>query len=136
LNDVKKLKELTKDLVVLYVEDDLSLGKTMLEYLNKFFSSVIYATDGLEGLEAYKLQKFDLVITDLFMPKMKGLDMLKEIKSINKNQLSLITTAHTKSSYLIDAFQIQTDGYIIKPFDYIQLNRELFKIAKKLKKKL
>ena len=133
LNELKELKELTKDLKVLYVEDDLALGKTTLEYLSKLFSSVVYATNGLEGLEAYKLQEFDIVITDLSMPKMKGLDMLERIKSINKDQLTLITTAHSESQYLVDAFKVKVDGYIIKPFDFVQLNRELLKIAKKFK---
>ena len=131
MQGLKELRELTKDLKILYVEDDLSLGKTTVEYLNKLFSLVVYATNGLEGLEAYKSQEFDLVITDLSMPKMKGLEMLEKIKLINENQLTLITTAHSESQCLIDAFKVEIDGYIIKPFDFVQLNRELLKIAKK-----
>lgn len=133
MNEFQELQELTRDLKVLYVEDDLALAETALEYLRKIFSLVTFAKDGLEGLEAYKSATFDIVITDLSMPRMKGLDMIAQIKSLNENQLVLITTAHSESEYLVNAFKSEVDGYIIKPFDFIQLNRELLKIAKKLK---
>ncbi len=132
--DLKSLKELTKNLKVLYVEDDVSIGQTMVQYLEKFFSVVVYAANGLEGLQKYQLQKFDIVITDLSMPKMNGLDMLEQIKELNESQAVLITTAHSESDYMFGAIKAGIDGYIIKPFDFIQLNRELFKIAQKLQK--
>ncbi|MCD6173178.1 MAG: response regulator [Sulfurimonas sp.] len=132
--DLKSLKELTKNLKVLYVEDDVSIGQTMVQYLEKFFSVVVYAINGLEGLQKYQLQKFDIVITDLSMPKMNGLDMLEQIKELNESQAVLITTAHSESDYMFGAIKAGIDGYIIKPFDFIQLNRELFKISQKLQK--
>jgi len=132
--DLKSLKELTKNLKVLYVEDDVSIGQTMVQYLEKFFSLVVYAANGLEGLQKYQLQRFDIVITDLSMPKMNGLDMLEQIKELNESQAVLITTAHSESDYMFGAIKAGIDGYIIKPFDFIQLNRELFKIAQKLQK--
>ena len=52
--DLKKLKRLTIDLSVLYVEDDLSIQDKMKEYLNKFFKNVKVASNGVEGLEAFK----------------------------------------------------------------------------------
>lgn len=132
--DLKKLKELTKNLKVLYVEDDISIQQTMVQYLKKFFSLVVYASDGLEGLKSYQTQRFDIVITDLSMPKMSGLDMLKQIKELNLEQAVLITTAHSESEYMFGSIKAGIDGYIIKPFDFIQLNQELFKIAQKLQK--
>ncbi len=131
---LKELMELTKDLKILYVEDDLSIQNTMLQYLEKFFSLVVVASNGLEGLKKYQTQKFDIVITDLSMPKMNGLDMLEQIKKLNETQTVLITTAHSESDYMFGAIKAGIDGYIIKPFDFIQLNHELFKIAQKLKK--
>lgn len=132
--NLKELKESTKDLKVLYVEDDLGIGETMREYLKKFFSRVVYCVNGLEGLKAYQLQKFDIVVTDLSMPKMNGLDMIAQIKSINEDQAILITTAHSESDYIFSAIKSGIDGYIIKPFDFMQLNQELFKITQKLNK--
>ncbi|MFK5936907.1 MAG: response regulator [Sulfurimonas sp.] len=134
MNDLKQLKNLCKDFQVLYVEDDEEIQKIMHEYLKKFFSKVNVANDGLEGLEAYKKNSFDIVITDISMPNMNGLDMIEKIKEINQEQAVLITTAHTSSQYMSRAIKYSVDGYIIKPFDLFQLNSELFKITQKIKK--
>jgi len=131
---LKNLKELSKDLKVLYVEDDILIQEKMVRYLEKFFALVVYASDGIEGLQKYKTQKFDIVVTDLSMPKMNGLEMIEEIKKIDDSQAVLITTAHTESDYMFGAIKVGIDGYIIKPFDFDQLNHELFKIAEKIKK--
>ena len=134
MNTLKELQELSKDLVVLYVEDEIEIRQSMVRYLEKFFSKVVSAQNGLEGLKEYQKSKFDIVITDLSMPKMSGLEMIEQIKSINDEQAILITTAHTEVSYMSGAIKFHIDGYIIKPFDYEQLNAELFKISQKLKK--
>ena len=134
MKDLKELKELTKNLNILYVEDDLNIQKTMIQYLKKFFFLVVDACDGLDGLQKYQIGKFDIVITDLSMPKMNGLEMLEKIKLIDENQAILITTAHTETKYMIGAIKAHIDGYILKPFDFEQLNYELFKISQKLKK--
>jgi len=76
--NIKKLKELTTDLDLLYVEDDSAVQTTMFNYLKKIFSSVTLACDGAEGLSFFKKNKFDIVITDLSMPKMIGLDMIEK----------------------------------------------------------
>jgi len=133
MSDLKSLKNLTKDLVVLYVEDDKNIQKTMFKYLNKFFSSVVLASDGEEGLEKYQTQDFDMVITDLSMPKMDGIEMIAKIKELNINQIILITTAHSESNYMLNAIRHGIDGYIVKPFDFTQLNNELYKISSRIK---
>lgn len=132
--DLKDLQELTTNFKVLYVEDNIPLQKSMSTYLSNFFLEVVTANDGEEGLLAYKKEKFDIVITDLSMPKMNGLEMLKEIKDINNEQATLITTAHNESDYIFEAIKLGTDGYVIKPIDYQQFNQELYKIANRLKK--
>lgn len=132
--DIKALKAITQTFKVLYAEDDLSIQGSMSAYLKKLFAHVEIANDGLEGLEKYKEQNFDIVITDLSMPKMSGLDMLGKIRELNENQAILITSAHSESSYMMGAIKLGIDGYIIKPFDYDQLNYEIYKIAEKLKK--
>ncbi len=131
--DIKELKEVTKEFKVLYVEDNLSIKNSMSQYLKKLFLEVVTANDGLEGLEHYKSQTFDIVISDLSMPRMSGLDMLKEIKKLNENQAILITSAHSESEYMFGAIKLGVDGYVIKPVDFAQLNQELYKIAIRLR---
>jgi putative nucleotidyltransferase with HDIG domain len=129
---IKELKALTSGFTVLYVEDDLSIQTSMNEYLQKFFLTVWSASNGAEGLELFKKNSVDIVITDLSMPVMNGLDMIEKIKEIKENQAVLITTAHSESNYLLGAIQSHVDGYIMKPFEFDSLNFELFKISQKL----
>jgi len=132
--ELKELKQLTKDLNILYVEDDLGIQKTMFNYLKKLFSSITIANDGVQGLNLFEKNKFDIVITDLSMPKMNGLEMIQKIKEIDENQLILITTAHSESNYTMGAIKAHVDGYILKPFNYDELNFELFKISQIINK--
>ncbi len=132
--NLKELRNIAKHFKVLYVEDDLAVQKVMAEYLKQLFLDVKTANNGLVGLSVYKNEKFDIVITDLSMPKMNGIEMLKKIREQNAQQALLITTAHNEPEYMIEAIKIGVDGYIIKPFDYEQLNYELFKISEKLEK--
>ena len=132
--DIKKLKELTQQLDILYVEDDLSIQKTMSRYLNKFFSLVDVANNGEEALKLYAKNSYDIIITDLSMPKINGINMIQEIKKIEEEQAILITTAHGEANFLLEALKAHIDGYIIKPFDYDALNFELFKVSQKIVK--
>ncbi|MEN4045704.1 HD domain-containing phosphohydrolase [Sulfurimonas sp. NWX367] len=130
--NLKALQSLARKFKVLYVEDDMAVQTALTGYLKNFFTHVTTAKDGLEGLQLYKKGQFDIVITDLSMPKMDGIEMLKKIREINPNQAILITTAHSGSDYMSQAIKIGVDGYIIKPFDYEQLNYELYKVSEKL----
>ena len=132
--DIAKLQSLCSELRVLYVEDDISIQASMVRYLKRFFPTVIYANNGLEGLEIFKNDTFDLIITDLSMPIMNGIDMIEKIKQTNPEQAILITTAHTQFEYMFQAIKLGVDGYVIKPFDFEQLNSELYKIVEKIKK--
>ncbi|NOQ29518.1 MAG: response regulator [Helicobacteraceae bacterium] len=133
MTSLKELKNLCEKLSVLYVEDNLDIQRTMEQYLKKFFLEVVCASDGEEGLSKYNQRKFDVVVTDLSMPKMNGLEMIENIKKLNEDQSILITTAHSESNYMFSAIKAKVDGYVIKPFDYEQLNYELFKISEKIK---
>lgn len=132
--NLKELKLFSHNFKLLYVEDDDAIRDSMQSYLAKFFSLVVSAENGLEGLKKYKEGHFDIVVTDLSMPKMNGIEMIQKIKEIDSNQAILITTAHSESDYLVNAIKIGVDGYVIKPFDFTQLNSELAKIAEKLYK--
>ena len=134
MTDLKQLQSLAQHFKVLYVEDDIAVQQAMAEYLRNLFSSLTTANNGLEGLQAYEKESFDIVITDLSMPKMNGIEMLQKIREHNPEQAILITTAHGGSDYMAEAIKIGVDGYIIKPFDYEQLNYELYKTSERLVK--
>ena len=122
-----KLKEITKSLTVLYVEDEQDLRHSVYEYLKKLFKKVDSAVDGEEGLQKYKEGQYDVVITDIEMPNMNGLDMSEKIKEINNTQEIIIMSAYTNTSYFTESIKIGISGYIIKPMDYVQMNEILYK---------
>jgi putative nucleotidyltransferase with HDIG domain len=132
MNILKQFKTLAQTLTVLYVEDDSLIRQEMAVYLKNLFSKVVVANNGKEGLDVYLQEPFDIVVTDLSMPVMNGIDMITKIREIKKEQAILITTAHSESSYMINAIKLGVDGYILKPFNFEQLNYELFKISEKL----
>ena len=132
MKNIKSLREISKNFKLLYVEDDAEIQSSLEDYLSKLFLEVGVASNGEEGLALYKSENFDLVITDLSMPVMDGIQMIEAIKKENEEQVILITTAHTESKYMLSAIKEGVDGYIVKPFDFAQLNQELLKAVQKV----
>ncbi len=125
-----ELKEESKELVVLYVEDEDDTRFQISEILKIFFKEVIVGVNGLDALEKYKKNSIDLVMTDLTMPKMNGLEMIKNIKSINPYQHIIILTAHNSSENLLEAIDLQLDGFLLKPLKMVKLTELLLKVTK------
>lgn len=130
--DVKTLKSLAGDFKVLYVEDEPELRNSVATYLRKIFESVDAAEDGQAGLKKYQEHSYDIVITDIQMPYMNGLEMAAEIKAIDEEQEIIIVSAYSEPTYFIDAIRLGVNGYIIKPVDFAQMNMTLYKTANKL----
>lgn len=130
--DIQELKEYCGALSILYVEDDKELHEAVLRYLMKLFKSVENAYDGEEGLQKYREGEYDIVLSDIKMPRLGGLEMLKEIKSLNPDQEVIILSAHAETGYFMDAIHLNVSEYIIKPIDYEQMKETLFKVAKRL----
>ncbi len=132
MSSVKELKALCSKLTVLYVEDDVNLRQIVLDYLRKLFLSVTDAEDGECGLAEFKKSPFDLVITDIQMPHMNGIEMIEAIKKESPEQEIIIITAFSESSYFMDAIRLDVSGYIIKPIDFDKINSALFRVADKI----
>jgi putative nucleotidyltransferase with HDIG domain/diguanylate cyclase (GGDEF)-like protein len=129
---LKELKQLGQDISVLYVEDDVELLKGVASYLGLVFPSVDTAKNGEEGLEKYSKSSYDIVITDIQMPKMNGIKMIQEIKKININQEILITTAFSEVHYLLKAIEAEVSGYIVKPINFDNINRTLYRVVQRI----
>jgi len=105
------------DLLVLYVEDEPVTQSTIAAMLERQIRSVLRAGDGREGLEAFKARRPELVITDIRMPVMGGLDMAREIKAIAPRTHVIVTTAHNDMEFFLEAIDIGIDQYVLKPID-------------------
>lgn len=134
----KTVQKFTKDLKILYVEDDIGIRESTTELFKQFFSEVDLAEDGKEGLDAYNAyfeksgQFYDFVITDINMPHMNGIEMIKEINKRNMKQTIIITSAHDDASYLIPLIDLGADSFILKPFKMESLLNVFFKNAQKV----
>jgi len=107
----------SKDLSVLYVEDEENTRGQVSGILKIFFKDVYLAGDGEEAFEIYKnnIDKIDLVMTDLTMPKMDGLEMIKKVREIDFSQHVIVLTAHNSSENLMETIDLQLDGFLLKP---------------------
>ena len=114
---LKSLKALSSNVSVLYVEDDDTVRLHYAKFLSNFFNNITLARDGLEGLELAAQSNFDLVISDMVMPRMSGLDMIEHIKMQNPQQVSVLISAHNEVDILERALAIGVDGYLFKPLD-------------------
>ncbi|MDF1877711.1 response regulator [Sulfurimonas sp. SAG-AH-194-L11] len=107
-----------KKLKLLYAEDECSTRKDQVIYLQSRYDFIIYeANDGLEALELYKKHTPDIVITDITMPRMTGLQLAREIRKISKHTKIIIATAHSEQEKLMEAFDSNVINYLIKPID-------------------
>jgi c-di-GMP phosphodiesterase len=118
---MKKDTELVKDIKLLYVEDNDDVRESTVEILEYYFNDITVAHDGEEGLELYEKSYlttnsyFHIVISDIEMPKMNGVEMCNKIKEINPDQLLVMLTAHDNQEYLMEAINIGIDKFITKP---------------------
>ena len=115
---------------ILYVENEEDVRKSYEIALNRHAKELYSASDGEKGLELYIKYKPDIVVTDINIPKMNGIDMSKAIKKINPDQQIIITTAHSETSYFMEAIDLQISAYLLKPVDKNLLTRKILEIAK------
>ncbi|RXJ85953.1 EAL domain-containing response regulator [Arcobacter cloacae] len=119
INNISILKNIT----ILYAEDEKDLREVTHQILKGFTKKQYVAQNGQEGLELFKKheKEIDLIITDVNMPVLNGLDMVKEIKKININIPIIVATAFSNKEYLLEAIDIGVDKYVLKPIDIAKL---------------
>lgn len=130
--DLKSLQVLTSTMRVLYAEDEDAIRDEVTRYLQRLFLHVDSAKDGQEALELYKNNEYDMVISDISMPKMNGLEMSAEIRDIDEHQEIIIISAYSSSEYFTESIEIGVSGYIIKPVDFTQMKDTLYRSALKI----
>jgi len=128
--------EFLKKLSILYVEDDEMARNQLARTLNRLFKNVILANNGLDGLEKYiKAKKegtrIDLILSDVNMPKLNGLEMLEKIRKIDNNIAIIYTTARTETEFLLKAIELHADHYVIKPINLQDVINKIQKVCEK-----
>jgi PAS domain S-box-containing protein/putative nucleotidyltransferase with HDIG domain len=123
------------DFSILYCEDDDKVREGLLRFLTRRFKTVLTARDGQEALSIFTGKMPDIVITDIKMPLMDGIELITNIKQINPDTPVVITSAFTDVSYLIKAIELRVDGYVKKPIDKDDLLESIYKILNMVRRK-
>lgn len=112
---------------VLFAEDDDPTRENMAQILSFMTQTTYVAKDGEEALSLYKEKKPDVVIMDIEMPQINGLDVAKEIRKIDKNIPIVIITAYKKTEYFLQAIELNLTTFILKPIMIDNLKEALVK---------
>lgn len=128
MSNLKQLVEKTEDLKLLYVEDDEILRVSTMGILEDFFDDIFICVDGQDGLDTYNENEIDIVITDLNMPVMGGLEMIKSIREKNKNIPIFVFSAFNEEKIVDESKGYDIKGYLYKPLDFEQFQEELSKL--------
>lgn len=132
-NEIQRLKEGSESRNVLIIDDDHELAESLGRILKVFFKECIIASDGEEAYNLFNAkhergESFTVVITDLELPKMGGLRLIKQIRSLSSQQPILILSAHDEAEYMAEAIRLDVEGYLIKPLAMPKLFESLEKI--------
>ncbi|QSZ40772.1 response regulator [Sulfurimonas aquatica] len=130
--NIVKLKKYASECSVLYVEDDELIRSQTASFLGRFFPDVVLAEDGAIGLAKYKERKFDIVITDINMPNMNGIELIVAIREISYEQIVLVTSAYNDSENLMKLINLNVMRFVHKPFNNKQFLYVIYKIAEEL----
>ena len=121
-----------KNYSILYVEDEETTRELIKEILELECREVFVASDGEKGLALYQEKNPDIVLSDIAMPNMDGLEMSEAIKEINPEQPIALFTAFSQSSYIKRAAEIGVATYILKPLNKKQFFNSLNYMALEL----
>lgn len=124
---MKNLEQYKKNLHILYIEDDLAILNEMKRILESFFI-VSIATNGQEAMSIFKKNKIDIIISDINMPVMDGIEFLHILREENEHTPFIFVTAKSDLNRILEAIKLDIDGYILKPLDI----RNLFEIINKI----
>ncbi|UTJ06924.1 response regulator transcription factor [Arcobacter roscoffensis] len=119
--------ELIKTLNILYIEDEKEIRENISKVLSMFSKSVITGKNGTEALEIYKKNKIDIIISDINMPELSGIELIKIIREENKYIPVILLTSHTETNLLLDATKLKLTDYLLKPINLTDLKNALFK---------
>jgi len=128
-----KYADYFKQLTILFVEDDTAIRENYTEFLSRYFGKVLTAENGEEGLIRYREYRPDIIITDITMPKLNGIDMAKEIRKEDKDVKIVIASAYTDTEYLLQAVEIYLVRFIVKPITPQVLFDALEKCAEEIR---
>jgi DNA-binding response OmpR family regulator len=121
-----------KPFTLLYAEDDEEIREGYLKYFKTIFNTVYKASDGKEAYSLYKLRKPDILILDINMPHINGLEVIKKIREEDKGVKIIIMTAYADKDKLFQAIPLNLVNYLQKPVKKRELEDIILSVIKDL----
>lgn len=122
-----------KQYKILIAEDDRNLGEVLKEYLVLKGYAPVLARDGVEAMEWFMKEKFDLCVLDIMMPKKDGFAVASEIRAINSDMPFIFLTARSQQEDTLKGLKLGADDYIKKPFSMEELDLRLKAVLRRAK---
>ena len=136
--DYVQLENYGRKISVLVVEDDAEIARELNFLLSDIFSEVKITVDGVDALEKYNEyfnsneKYYDLIISDIQMTNMNGIELIKNVYKINPKQKVIVLSAHSESNYLIELINMGIFQFVLKPIDYNIFLTTIYKISKEI----
>lgn len=127
INELIQLRDICKDYTVLYAEDDEQTQESMGSILHRLFKTTYIANNGAEAIRLFKDHHPDIVLTDIQMPKVTGLELARAVKEISPKTPIIITTAFNEERYFLNAIELGIDSFLLKPIEKEKLFNVLYK---------
>jgi two-component system, cell cycle response regulator len=109
------------DISLLYVEDERVTREQISRILQRIVTELYVAENGQEGLELYREKRPDIIMSDIMMPIMNGLEMAREIRALDSDSQIIMLTAYSDTEYLLECISLGINQYVQKPVDFSQL---------------
>lgn len=117
--------EKLKNCTILYAEDEIGIRENIADSLRYYVKEIIEASNGEEAFLLYEEKKPDIILTDIHMPILNGIEFVKKVRENNRDIPVIMITAHTDKEYLLQAVELHMEKYIIKPIDFDELIQSL-----------
>lgn len=121
-----------KKCTALYVEDDVICARNSAKLLEVFFKNVKVVHDAESALTEFQKNRYEVVISDIELPGMNGIELSKNIREINKKTILILLTSHVTVEYLRDAVTLGLSEYLEKPLIYEKIHETLKMCAEKI----
>jgi len=126
--------EKIKDISILLAEDETELRESLYEYLQIFFNRIYTAECGNKAYDIYKQKRPHIILTDINMPNLDGLDMIAKIRKDDKDTKIIVMSAHSEQEKLLHAIKLHLETYLIKPIKMDVLKKVLLETVEIIRK--
>lgn len=127
------ISENRRQLKILLIEDEPGLVSVIIRGLNEAGMEVSVAADGQIGLEMAMKHQFDLIILDIMLPGMNGIQVCRELRKADNNVAVLMLTALSSTENIITGLDSGADDYLVKPFKFAELEARIRSLVRRSK---